>query len=80
MMKDKQDKVTGEMIKFFRFAEHENTRKPWLHAIQRDFGPYFSIKHRTRECSRHFKPEDLPRTLQKTKLKPGVVPSIFEWK
>ena len=49
--KDKQDKVTGEMIHFFRFPEDENTRKRWLHAIRRDVGPYFSITHGTSVCS-----------------------------
>ena len=78
--KDKEDKVTGEMIHFFRFPDDENTRKLSVHAIRRDVGPYFSITHGTRVCSRHFNPEDLRRTPQKTKLKPGVVPSIFAWK
>ena len=39
----------------------------------------FSITHGTRVCSRHFKSEDLRKTPNKTFLRPGAVPSIFEW-
>ncbi|XP_044169671.1 uncharacterized protein LOC122953764 [Acropora millepora] len=78
--KDKRDEDTGEIIHFFRFPDDENTRKLWLHAIRRDVGPYFSITHGTRVCSRHFKSEDLRKTPNKTFLRPGAVPSIFAWK
>lgn len=78
--KENRDKNTGEKISFFRFPEDENLRKQWLHAIRRDVGPYFSITEGTRVCSKHFKPEDLRKTAQKTKPKPGTVPSIFAWK
>lgn len=66
--------------KWFIFQKMKTLEKHWVHAIQRDVGPYFSIPHGTRVCSWHFKPEDLRGTPQKTNLKPGVVPSIFEWK
>ena len=78
--KEKRDEDTGEIIHFFCFPDDENTRKLWLHAIRRDVGPYFSITHGTRVCSRHFKSEDLRKTPNKTFLRPGAVPSIFTWK
>ena len=79
--KDKRDQDTGEKISFFRFPDDVNLRKQWLHAIRRDVGPNFSIKEGTRVCSRHFKPEDLKRSLNdKISPKPGAVPSIFAWK
>ena len=31
-------------------------------------------------CARHFKKEDYRWTLNRKCLKPGVVPSVFEWK
>ena len=79
--KDKRDRDTGKKISFFRFPDDVNLRKQWLHAIRRDVGPNFSTKEGTRVCSRHFKPEDLKRSLNhKVSLKPGAVPSIFAWK
>lgn len=79
--KDKRDKDTGEKISFFRFPDDDALRKQWLHAIRRDVGPHFVIKEGTRVCSRHFKPEDLKRSLNnKVSYKPGAVPSVFAWK
>ena len=78
--KDKRDEDTGEIILFFRFADDENTRKLWLHAIQRDVGPHFLITHGARVCSRHFKSEDLRKNPNKTFLRPSAAPSIFAWK
>ena len=79
--KDKRDQDTGEKISFFRFPDDVNLRKQWLHAIRRDVGPNFSIKEGTRVCLRHFKAEDLKRSLNnKVSPKPGAVPSIFAWK
>lgn len=79
--KDKRDKDTGEKISFFRFPDDPSTRKQWIHAIRRDVGKDFSILEGTRVCSRHFKPEDLKKSLNgRISPKPGSVPSIFEWK
>ena len=61
--KDKRDKETGEKFSFFRFPEEENIKKQWIHAIRRDVGPNFSINEGTRVCSRHFRGEDLQRSL-----------------
>ena len=61
--KDKRDKETGEKISFFRFPEDEDLMKQWILAIRRDVGPYFSVNEGTRVCSRHFKTEDLRKSL-----------------
>ena len=61
--KNKRDQDTGEKVSFFRLPDDVNLRKQWLHAIRRDVGPNFSIKEGTRVCSRHFKAEDLKRSL-----------------
>lgn len=79
--KDKRDKDTGEKISFFRFPDDPSTRKQWIHAIRRDVGKDFSILEGTRVCSRHFKPDDLKKSLNgRISPKPGAVPSIFAWK
>lgn len=79
--KDKRDKETGEKISFFRFPEEENLKKRWLHAIRRDIGANFSLNGATRVCSRHFRKEDLQRSLSgKVSPTPGAVPSQFVWK
>ena len=79
--KDKRDKETGEKISFFRFPEEENLKKQWIHAIRRDVGPNFSINEGTRVCSRHFRGEDLQRSLSgKVSPRTGAVPSKFAWK
>ena len=79
--KDKRDKETGKKISFFRFPEDEDLMKQWTHAIRRDVGPYFSINEGTRVCSRHFKTEDLHKSLNgRVSPRPGAVLSIFVWK
>ena len=79
--KDKRDKEKGKKISFFRFPEDEDLMKQWTHAIRRDVGPYFSINEGTRVCSRHFKTEDLRKSLNgRVSPRPGAVPSIFAWK
>ena len=79
--KDKRDKETGEKTSFFRFPEEENFKKQWIHAIRRDVGPNFSINEGTRVCSRHFRGEDLQRSLSgKVSPRTGAVPSKFAWK
>ena len=79
--KDKRDKETGEKNYFFRFPEEENLKKQWIHAIRRDVGPKFSINQGTRVCSKHFRGEDLQRSLSgKVSPRTGAVPSKFAWK
>ncbi|XP_073249621.1 uncharacterized protein [Porites lutea] len=72
--KDKRDKETGEKISFFRFPEDEDLMKQWIHAIRRDVGPYFSVNEGTRVCSRHFKTEDLRKSLNgRVSPEPGAI-------
>ena len=79
--RDKRDKETGEKISFFHFPEEENLKKKWIHAIRRDVGLNFSINKGTRVCSRHFRGEDLQRSLSgKVSPRTGAVPSKFAWK
>ena len=79
--KDKRDKETGEKISFFRFPEEENLKRQCIHAIRRDVGPNFLINDETRVCSRHFRGEDLHRSLSgKVSPRTRVVPSKFAWK
>ena len=71
----------GSKISFFIFPTDKTLRKQWIHAIRRDEGKYFQIQSTTKVCSRHFKGDDFKRMLAgKTCLKPGVVPSVFDWR
>ena len=55
-------------------------KKKWIHAIRRDKGKDFKISESTKVCSRHFRKEDLKKTLTgKICLRSGAVPSIFSW-
>ena len=56
--------------------------KQWIHAIRRDdVGPYFPVNEGTWVCSRHFKMEDLRKSLNgSVSPRPGTVLSIFAWK
>ena len=53
------------MKKFLFFASQrkKTSKSKWIHAIRRDVGPNFSINEGTRVCSRHFRGEDLQRSL-----------------
>ena len=52
-------------------------KKKWIHAIGRDEGKDLKISESTKVCSRHFRKEDLKKTLVgKICLKSGAVPSI----
>jgi len=81
MKKDKRDKDMGEKISFFCFPDDPSTRKQWIHVVRRDVGKDFSILEGMRICLRHFKPEDLKKSLNgRISPKPGALPSIFKWK
>jgi len=56
-------------------------RKRWTHAIRREEGKNCQVTGHTKVCSRHFKNDDIQKSLGGTKrtLKPEVVPSIFDW-
>lgn len=70
----------GSKVSYFVFPSDELLRKKWLHAIRRDVGKEFSLIDTTKVCSRHFKQEDLKKTLAGlVRLKPGAIPSVFSW-
>ena len=72
----------GSKISYFVFPKEKALRKKWIHAIRREEGKYFKITSLTKVCSRHFRANDLKKTLAgKMTLQPwpGAVPSLFSW-
>ena len=70
----------GEKISFYSFPSEALLKKKWIHAIRRDEGKHFEVTKSTLVCSRHFRENDVKKTLAgKHILKPGVVPSVFAW-
>ena len=70
----------GDKVSFFKFADEENRRKKWIHAIRRDIGEHFEIKDTTKVCSRHFRNSDFVKTLGGRRgLRADAVPSVFQW-
>ncbi|XP_022064239.1 THAP domain-containing protein 6-like [Acanthochromis polyacanthus] len=61
-------------ITFHRFPRDKLKRQIWTVALRRrDFEP----NNRSVICSHHFKSEDFDRTGQTTRLREGVIPSVF---
>lgn len=61
-------------ITFHRFPKDKIKRRAWKAALRRrDFEP----SDHTALCSCHFKTEDFDMTGQTTRLKEGVIPSVF---
>lgn len=70
----------GTKVSFFQFPSDKVQRKMWIHAIRREEGKHFTITDTTKVCSRHFRKEDLKKTLAgKLLVNPGAVPSVFPW-
>jgi len=70
----------GSKGSYFQFPSENMLKKKWIHVIRRDEGKDFKISESTKVCSRHFRKEDLKKTLAgKICLKSGAVPSIFSW-
>ena len=70
----------GSKVSYFKFPSENILKKKWIHAIRRDKGNDFKITESTKVCSRHFRKEDLRKTLAgKTCLQSSAVPSIFSW-
>ena len=70
----------GSKVSYFQFPTDNMLKKKWIHAIRRDEGKDFKISESTKVCSRHFRKEDLKKTLAgKICLKSGAVPSVFSW-
>jgi len=76
-----REEETREKVSYFKFPTQEKTRKQWIHAIWRDEGKDFQISSTTKVCLRHFKPDDLKKSLDGViSLRQGAVPSVFTWK
>ena len=76
-----RDEETGEKVSYFKFPTEERLKKLWIYAIRRDEGKNFQVSNNTKVCSRHFKSDDLKKSLNGVvSLKNGAVPSVFAWK
>ena len=70
----------GSKVSYFLFPTKKMLRKKWIHAIRREEGKHFEIKTSTKVCSRHFRKNDLKKSLVgKIYLRLGAVPSLFLW-
>ncbi|XP_062595371.1 52 kDa repressor of the inhibitor of the protein kinase-like, partial [Saccostrea cucullata] len=75
-----EDSRRGTATSFHSFPKDPSARKEWIIKIRRDEGPDFHISKSTYVCSKHFKEDDIVKTLTGLrKLKKGTVPSIFPW-
>ncbi|XP_044070369.1 THAP domain-containing protein 2-like isoform X2 [Siniperca chuatsi] len=61
-------------ITFHRFPKDQVKRQKWTAALRRR---HFDPTQRSVVCSCHFKSEDFDMTGQTTRLKEGVIPSVF---
>ncbi|XP_076827251.1 uncharacterized protein LOC143473926 isoform X3 [Brachyhypopomus gauderio] len=72
--KERNARTKHQGITFHRFPKDKVKRQAWTAALRRrDFEPNdYSVV-----CSCHFREEDFDRTGQTTRLKDGVIPSVF---
>ena len=63
----------GNKVSYFVFPIEKTLCQKWIHAIQREEGKYFNITSSMKVCSRHFRMNDLKKTLV------GAVPLLFLW-
>lgn len=66
---------------FSRFPTDENIKRKWVLAVKRrdvNAAGIWEPKKGDVLCSRHFKKTDFDRSAPNIKLKPGVIPSIFD--
>ena len=69
------------MYFFSRFPTDENIKRKWVLAVKRrdvNAAGIWEPKKGDVLCSRHFKKTDFDRSSPNIKLKPGVIPSIFD--
>lgn len=70
----------GAKVSFYSFPSDKDLKKKWIHAIRRDEGTSFQVTKTTVVCSRHFREDDVKKTLAgKHVLKAGIIPSVFAW-
>ena len=68
----------GNNVSYFIFPVEKGQRKKWIHDKRRDKGKNFQIKPMTKVCSRHFRENDIKKTLVGPfQLRPRAVPSLF---
>lgn len=65
---------SNELPFMFRFPKDKVKRQAWKAALRRK---EFEPNDRSVICSCHFKPEDFDMTGQTTRIKEGVIPSVF---
>uniref|UniRef100_A0A9L0K865 THAP domain containing 6 n=1 Tax=Equus asinus TaxID=9793 RepID=A0A9L0K865_EQUAS len=68
-------------LTFHVFPTDENVKRKWVLAMKRldvNAAGIWEPKKGDVLCSRHFKKTDFDRSAPNIKLKPGVIPSIFE--
>ncbi|KAK2862075.1 hypothetical protein Q5P01_001608 [Channa striata] len=73
---ERNDKTKQEGISFHRFPKDKVKRRAWTAALRRR---NFEPNDRSVVCSCHFKSEDFDKTGQTTRLKEGVIPSVFSF-
>ncbi|KAM3594714.1 uncharacterized protein V6R79_012728 [Siganus canaliculatus] len=73
---ERNAKTKEKGITFHRFPKDTSRRQAWTVAVRRKG---FVPQNRSVICSCHFKPEDFDKTGQTTRLKDGVVPSVFSF-
>ncbi|XP_028292134.1 uncharacterized protein LOC114455233 isoform X4 [Gouania willdenowi] len=67
-------------LSYHAFPTDPGQRRQWIQAVRREEGPNFCIKPgSTFVCSRHFTKEDFISESIISRLKSGVVPSLFPW-
>ncbi|KAK3748977.1 hypothetical protein QZH41_019099 [Actinostola sp. cb2023] len=63
----------GNKVSYFIFPTRKDLKKMWIHAIRREEGKEFKINQGTKVCSRHFRENELKKTLAgKIVLNPGA--------
>ena len=57
-----------EKLSFFEFPTDETERKKWIQAIRRDVGKDFRLTKTTKICSRRFRPSELRKSLNRSRV------------
>ncbi|KAM6895787.1 LOW QUALITY PROTEIN: THAP domain-containing protein 6-like [Xenentodon cancila] len=74
--RERNTETNKQGITFHKFPEDRRSRQAWAAALGRT-GLVPAPAHGSVICSCHFTPEDFDRTGQSTRLKEGVIPSVF---